>query len=115
MVDGFASDMISVNRGKISGMDPEKDRQRFQQYFDAVSFKKWDDINAPVIRFSEDHSLAYMIIDKIVVLDTRDTLANKVEETTHFAWVSIFRKQKDGEWKLECVASTNEPSIEKPL
>jgi ketosteroid isomerase-like protein len=56
-----------------------------------------------------------MAIDKLVVLETRDTLGNAVEETTHFAWISIFRKHQDGEWKLECIASTNEPGIIKPL
>lgn len=116
MVDGFADNFISVNRGKIdSVLSREEEASRFQRYFNAVEFKKWDDVHPPIIRFSDDHSLAYMTIDKLVVLETKDTLGNHFEETTHFAWISIFRKQPNGDWKLECVASTNEPEIVKPL
>jgi hypothetical protein len=113
---GATRDFLVVNRGKIDSIhSPEQDRQRWQNYFDAVSFKKWDDVAKPKIRFSADHSLAYMVVDKMVVLDTQDSVGNAIEETTHFAWVAIFRKQADGAWKMECMASTNEPEIIKPL
>lgn len=115
MVEGFADNLISVNRGAIDTvMVREEEVARFQQYFDAVKFKKWDDLNPPIIRFSDDHSLAYVTVDKLVVLDMKDSLGNAIEETTHFAWIAIYRKQNK-DWKLECVASTNEPEIIKPL
>jgi hypothetical protein len=113
---GATDNFVVVNRGKIDSVhSAEKDKARWQNYFDAVSFKKWDDVAKPKIRFSDDHSLAYMIVDKLVVLDTKDSVGNLVEETTHFAWVAVFRKQPNGEWKMECMASTNEPEITKPL
>ena len=115
MVDGFADDLISVNRGKVDTvLSRAEDEQRFQQYFNASKFKKWDDIAPPIIRFSDDHSLAYVTVDKLVVLETKDSIGNAIEETTHFAWVSIFRKRSN-DWRLECVASTNEPPVIKPL
>jgi hypothetical protein len=116
IMGGTTSDFLVVNRGKIDSIhSPEKERQRWQNYFDAVSFKKWDDLARPKIKFSDDHSMAYMVVDKLVVLDTRDSVGNPIEETTHFAWVAIFRKQADGAWKMECMASTNEPEIIKPI
>jgi hypothetical protein len=116
LMGGATKDFISVNRGRIDSVhSEEKDNLRWKRYFDAVEFKKWDDLSKPKIRFSNDHSLAYVIVDKIVVLDTYDSLNKKIEETTHFAWVSIFRKQSSGDWKMECVVSTNEPEIVKPL
>ena len=115
MVDGFADNLISVNRGKLDTvLIRVEDQSRFQQYFDAVEFKKWDDLSKPIIRFSDDHTLAYMTVNKTVVLEMKDSVGNSIEETTHFVWVSIFRKQNNGDWKLECVASTNEPSTTKP-
>lgn len=115
MVNGFADNFISVNRGKVDTiLSREEDNRRFQAYFDAVKFKKWDDISPPIIRFSDDHSLAYVIIDKLVVLDTKDSVGADVESTTHFAWISIFRK-RNNDWHLECVASTNEPTVVRPL
>lgn len=114
MVDQFASNLVSVNRGKISKADPQKDIERFQSYFGAVEFKKWD-VKPPEIQFSNDRTLAYTIVDKLVVLDTKDSVGNAIEATTHYAWVSIYRKQDDGNWKLECIASTNEPQVAKKV
>ena len=109
LVGQFSGDMISVNRGKVSLASREKATERFQQYFDAVEFKKWDDVKPPVVRFSKDRSIGYVIVDKMVVLETTDSLGKRIEESTHFAWVSIFRKDADGNYQLECIASTNEP------
>ena len=107
---------ISVNKGVIdSTATPESSMARWNNYFNSVEFKKWDDVNPPVIRFSTDRSLAYMIVDKEVILETLDEVGKKVEETTHFAWVTILRKQSDGQWKMECIISTNQPNQIKPL
>lgn len=111
-----AAKAISVNKGKIdSTATLESSLARWNSYFNAVEFKKWDDLNPPVIRFSADRSMAYMIVDKEVILDTQDEEGKKIEETVHFAWVSILRKQEDGGWKLECIISTNEPAKIRPL
>ena len=108
MVDQFAEDIISVNHGQIDSVyTRSEDSLRFQTYFNSVSFKKWDDVTPPKIRFSRDGSMAYMIVDKLVILETIDSAGDKIEETTRFAWVAIFRKQDSGAWKIECVASTN--------
>lgn len=115
MVDQMTENMISVNAGKIHKPDRERDIDGFQSYFNSVKFKKWDDAKPPEIRFSDDHSLAYMVVDKIVVLEAKDSVGKPFEETTHYAWVSIYRKQTDGNWKLECIASTNEPEQVKPM
>lgn len=116
MVDQFSPDMISVNGGKIHKVSSlEEDMEGFQSYFNSVAFKKWDDVKPPELRFSNDHTLAYMVVDKLVVLEAMDSVGKPFEETTHYAWVSIYRKQNDGNWKLECIASTNEPEVVKPL
>jgi hypothetical protein len=108
MVDQFAEDFISVNHGKIDSVYVRaEDSLRLQTYFDNVNFKSWDDATPPKVRFSRDRSMAYMIVDKLVILETSDSTGKKVEETTRFAWVAIFRKQDSGSWKIECVVSTN--------
>ena len=109
MVDQFTEDFISVNRGKIDSVYiRSEDSLRIQTYFNNVSFKKWDDVTPPKVRFSDDGSLAYTIVDKLVVLETIDSTGRKMEESTRFAWVAIFRKQDSGAWKIECVVSTNQ-------
>jgi hypothetical protein len=102
----FADSMLSVNKGKVSVATPEENRERIGKYFGRVEFVKWDDVAEPVIRFSDDGSLCYAIIQKQVILSTPDSLGKKVHDTTDFAWASVYRKQK-GEWKVECNVSTN--------
>jgi len=44
-----------------------------------------------------------------VVLTYKDEENKTIEETTHFAWVSVLKKQENGEWKIVCNISTNKP------
>ena len=90
-----------------------KDANLFQNYFDKVEIREWTDINPPRIDFSTDASMAYVIVDKLVLLTYKNAENNLIEENTHFAWVSIFKKSKREGWKLVCNVSTNEPEIKK--
>lgn len=101
----FADSMISVNKGIVSIPTKEQNKKRIGKYFGSVEFIKWDDVAEPVIRFSDDGSLAYAVIQKQVILSYPDTLGKKFIDTTDYAWVSIYRKLK-GEWKVECNVST---------
>ncbi len=102
----FADSMISVNKGKVTIPTREENKKRIGKYFGSVQFIKWDDVASPTIRFSSDGSLAYAVVQKEVILSYPDTTGKAFYDTTHYAWVSIYRKQK-GEWKVECNASTN--------
>lgn len=105
-VSEFADSMISVNKGMVTVAPPEQNKKRIASYLGSVEFIKWDDVAEPMIRFSDDGSLAYAVIQKQVVLTYPDTLGKLFYDTTNYAWVSIYRKQK-GEWKVECNISTN--------
>ncbi|PKP32702.1 MAG: hypothetical protein CVU00_11440 [Bacteroidetes bacterium HGW-Bacteroidetes-17] len=108
-VNLFSNPMISIKRGLITTVTQDAALERFKNYFNSVIIKSWDDIAAPVIDFSEDATMAYMVVDKLVVLTYENEENRTIEETTHFAWVSVFKKQEDGEWKIVCNISTNEP------
>ena len=82
---------------------------KFSNYFNSVKFEKWDDISPPIIRFSEDYSLAYTIVDKEVVINYSDENGIIQKESTKYSWVAIYKRYKDG-WKIDCIASTNQPS-----
>ena len=113
MVEEFVSLMsdsfISVNKGEISRPTKEANRTRFSNYFNAVEFEKWDDKDPPIIRFADDYSLAYTVVNKEVALRYQHDAEPPERETTHFSWVAIYKKYHDG-WKIDCVASTNLPS-----
>lgn len=102
----FADSMISVNKGVVSAPTKDEHKRRIGNYFGSVQFIKWDDTAAPIIRFSDDGSLAYAIIQKNVILTYPDSTGRVFYDTAHYAWSSIYRKY-EGEWKVECNISTN--------
>ena len=102
----FADGMISVNKGEVKTPTKEYNKQRISNYFGSVKFIKWDDSAEPIIRFSDDGSLAYAIIQKDVILARSDSAGKTVNDSMHYAWTSIYRKL-NGVWKIECNISTN--------
>lgn len=102
----FSDSMLSVNKGVVMTATPAERRKRIQGYFNSVQFIKWDDTAEPIIRFSDDRSLAYAIVQKDVIVTYPDSTGKAFNDTAHYAWTSIYRKQK-GEWKVECNISTN--------
>ena len=102
----FAEGMISVNKGVVTTPTKEFNKVRIGKYFGSVQFIKWDDTADPIIRFSDDGSLAYAIVQKNVIVSYPDSTGKAFNDTTHYAWSSIYRKQ-NGEWKVECNISTN--------
>ena len=105
-MSGFADSMINVNRGAVRTTTPEQNKERIGKYFGAVQFIRWDDVAEPVIRFSDDGSLAYAIVQKEVIVTYPDSTGKAFYDTTNYAWASIYRKQKGG-WKVEANISTN--------
>lgn len=102
----FADGMIQVNKGKVTTTTKELNKERIGKYFGSVQFIKWDDTAKPIIRFSDDGSLAYAIVQKDVIVTYPDTTGKAFNDTTHYAWSSIYRK-RNGEWKVECNISTD--------
>ena len=109
LVAQLSNDHISVNRGNISSPSKAQMEERFTNYFKAVDFEKWDDLQEPVIRFSDDISMAYVIVDKEVIVKYPDEAGDLQRERTKFSWVAIYRKH-GAEWQMDCMASTNQPS-----
>jgi hypothetical protein len=104
----LSDNFISVNKGKISMPKKEETISKYNGYFSSVEFVKWDDETEPIIKFSDDGSMAYTIVNKIVVLTYEGDDGNRIEDKTHFAWTAIYKKY-DNEWKIDCVTSTDKP------
>jgi hypothetical protein len=105
-VDLLTDDHISVSRGIISHTTKEANKARFTSYFASVEFQKWNDIEPPIIKFSEDSTLAYTIVHKQVELTTKDSTGIDIKESVEYAWMAIYRRTDNG-WKIECVVSTD--------
>ena len=44
----------------------------------------------------------------------KDEEGQEIKGTTNYAWVAIYKKY-DEEWKIDCIASTNQPGKEEIL
>ena len=68
LVSNSADSIISVNAGKVSISTPAKVKESMSDYLKNTHFIKWDDEMEPIIRFSEDKSMAYAIVRKLVII-----------------------------------------------
>ena len=109
-VDQLSTEFISVNRGKITRPSRAEMLSRYHSYFSAVEFVRWDDLMEPVLRFSDDSSMAYSIVDKMVTVRYPATDGKTIEDSTHYAWATVYRREGE-KWQVESVTSTNEESI----
>lgn len=100
----FDKDFIMINTGEVNNYDSADFRHHFDQYLQSSDFIKWDDIANPIIKFSDDQSMAYAIVQKQVILKNKKE--NNRIDSVNFAWVSIYKK-KGKDWKQVCNVSTN--------
>jgi hypothetical protein len=110
LVSIFADDFVNVSAGKINRPTRDESLKRFRAYLERSNFLEWEDIAPPIIRVAQDASMAYVIVHKRVRLTAQNERGETEEETTIFAWMETYEKQR-GKWVLTAVASTNQPPL----
>lgn len=108
----FADEYFSVGNGNVRSPDREAGQKRMQAYLDASTFLEWDDITPPIIRLSDDETLAYVLVHKRVRLLSKEQSGKQKEEIEVFAWSMTLRKIS-GKWKVTSVTSTNTAETDK--
>jgi hypothetical protein len=106
-VSDIADSLISVNAGRVSITTASKMKSGMGDYIQNTQFIKWDDEMEPIIRFSNDKSMAYAIVKKLVIIKDKNAAASVPADTSRFAWISVYRKT-DNQWKMESIVSTNQ-------
>lgn len=110
LVSLFADDFASVADGRVAMSSRNEQRERFAAYLGAVEFLEWDDVEPPVVRISDDGTLAWVRVVKSVRLVPVDDPEAEPAHTV-FAWLETWEK-RDGEWRLTSVTSTDRPGGE---
>lgn len=110
LVSTFAEGFINIADGKITKPTKEESLRRFQTYLDRSVFLEWDDLSPPIVRVSEDATMAYVIVHKRVRLKAASEKDDSPIETTVFGWMETYEK-RDGKWALTAIASTKEPVL----
>jgi len=104
--DLFSDHFLSVQKGLVDSPTRKQSLDRFENYFKKSEFIKWADSKQPIIRFSDDGSLAYVAVQKEVIVKFSESNGSQTRDTTYFAWMTIYKKYDTG-WKIDCVVSTN--------
>ena len=109
LVSLLSEDYKEISNGKISSPTKENLLKRFQNYFNVVTFIEWDDKEPPVIKISDDLTIAYMHVNKRVKLKINE----EIQEPKIYAWTATFKQVLD-DWVITSITSTDlENRIEK--
>jgi hypothetical protein len=101
-------EMISVSRGKISKPSKADAHKMFTGYFRDAKYFEWDDVEEPIIRVSNDASMAWMITRTRVRRVQKSADGAEKEEKFVYAGIMTYEK-RDGRWVRVANVSTFEP------
>jgi hypothetical protein len=101
-----ADQFISVSNGEIHTSRPAERKAFFTNYFTGATYHEWDDVEPPIVRISDDASMAWMIVRTRVRRTTRLEGSEETRETSFvYAGIMTYEKQ-DGKWVRVANVST---------
>ncbi len=107
MVSNFADPVIRVARGAVSQIPREDMRQNYKGYFQDSVYHEMDVLEPPIVRVSQDATMAWVIVRTKVRLTHKNESGDEVERAFIYAGIVTYEKQ-DGEW----VRTANVATIE---
>ena len=88
---------MSVSRGQVEPLTRAATQARFQGYFAAATFTRYEDLEAPITRISDDGSLGWVIAKvRVEGYYRTDDGAREPLDTT-WGWIELYGR-KDGAW-----------------
>ncbi len=105
LLENSPEEFISVSRGKISRSGKADARKMFTQYFRDAKYYEWDDVEEPIIRISNDSSMAWMITRTRVRRVQRNAAGAGQEEKFDYAGIMTYER-RDGRWVRVANVST---------
>jgi hypothetical protein len=107
LLENSPEEMISVSRGKINRPSKDDARKMFTGYFRDAKYYEWDDVEEPIIRISNDASMAWMITRTRVRRVQKKADGAEQEEKFVYAGIMTYEK-RDGRWVRVANVSTFE-------
>jgi hypothetical protein len=107
LLETSPEEFISVGRGKINRSSKEDARKMFTGYFRDAKYYEWDDVEVPIIRISNDASMAWMITRTRVRRVQKKADGAEQEEKFVYAGIMTYEK-RDGRWVRVANVSTVE-------
>lgn len=97
MVSTFADHVFRVASGAVSQSSKDDFRKNYKEYFSSSTYHEMDDLEPPIIRISQDASMAWMIVRTQVRFTYQDETGKEAEQAFIYAGIVTYEKQ-DGEW-----------------
>lgn len=104
LVNMLHDTLADVKDGVVSYYTKDEMTTRFVNYFDTVEFIRWEDIQPPVYKLSDDGTEANVSIRKLVEVSIENN-GDSNREITELAWTELWKK-KEGKWKMYRVTTT---------
>jgi hypothetical protein len=107
LVRHSSDEFISVSNGKISRATRAEVKQAFEASFKNAKYFEWDDLEPPIIKVSNDASMAWMIVRIKVRRTQRDESGKENERSFVYAGIMTYEK-RNGKWLRIANVSTFE-------
>lgn len=101
----LADTVISIDAGRIYEASREEMRDSFESYFSGARYERWEDLEPPRIRLSDDGSLA-SVARRVSVVRTTNGEA-RPGDTFVSSYLASY-EMYDGQWRMTSVASSFE-------
>ena len=94
-VKDISDDYFSVGRGEIRFPKPAETSARFSNYLNNTEFTAYRNLQKPIVKFSKDGSLAYLIVqvkvagDQIIEADSTESF------DVTWAWITLYEREND--------------------
>ena len=107
LASGTADAFLSVTRGAIRPITPAGFRETFERVFRGAHYHEWDDVEPPVVRVSDDGTMAWVVSKLKVRRTAPDEKGEPREQSFVYAGIMVYEK-RDGRWMKTVNASTFE-------
>ena len=93
-----SDDFITVSEGKVYRVKRAESKAMFNEYFKDATYHEWDDLEPPIVRVSNDASMAWMIVRTKVRRTQKTSTGQEIEESFVYAGIMTYER-RDGKWR----------------
>ena len=93
-VEDIAPDYFQVQGGDIKRPSKQEIVDRFSNYLNNTTFTRYEDMREPIIGFSDDGSLAWIVV-QVKIAGSRLTDGQDVDLNFTAAWITLYRREEE--------------------
>jgi hypothetical protein len=91
----IAPDYFSVGRGEIRFPQKQEITEQFTNYINNTEFTAYNDLREPIVKFSDDGSLAYLIVQVKVAGNRRFESDSLTQFDLTWAWITLYERSEN--------------------